>query len=139
MEKETKERELLQAYVGLRNKKERLEAESSATGKEMEAAKNKLVEYLDDMGKKSTGNYPDLGSVLITEPIAAVSVPEEHKAEQFVFLKQIGAGAVIKETVHHATFASLIRERMQSGEEIPEYVKIVYIPQVKYTKPKQGE
>ena len=133
---DTRERELLKNYVDARQKEELLRAETTAAYKGMEAAKNQLVEYLQDMNKKSTGNYADLGSVLITEPIASVSVPEEKRADQFIFLKEIGAAAVIKETVHHATFASLIRERLENGEPIPEFVKIAYVPQVKYSKPK---
>jgi hypothetical protein len=133
---ESRERELLRAYVESRSKEEMAKATASAATKETEAAKNKLVEYLNDAGKKSTGSYPDLGSVLITDPVASISVPEEHRAEQFAFLHEIGADAVIKETVHHATFASLIKERLDTNQPVPEFVKIFYIPQVRYSKPK---
>ena len=132
---ETRERELLKAYVDARNKKDRLDSEASAAGKELDATKTTLVIFLEDMGKRSTGKYSELGSVLITEPIAAISVNEENRPSQFAFLKEIGAEAVIKQTVHHATFASIIRERLEKGEEVPGFVKIAYVPQVKYLKP----
>ena len=131
----TRERELLQGYLTARQKKEKLEAESSAAGKELESAKNKLVEFLDDMGKRSTGNYPELGSVLITEPIATFKIPDDKKEEIPEWVKSVGAGAVIKETIHHSTLQSLFRERNEKGEPIPDFVQIMYIPQVKYNKP----
>lgn len=134
--KDSRERELLEAYVVARTKREMLEAQSTSAYKEMETAKNKLVDYLQDMNKKSTGSYADLGSVLITEPMPSVKVPEEKKAEQMIYVRNIGAGACIKEQIHHATFSSLIRERLDKGESIPEFVEITYISQVKYSKPK---
>lgn len=130
-----RERELLAAYVFKRQAKEKLEAEASASGKEMEAAKKALVEFLDDMGKKSTGNYAELGSVTITEPIAAFKVPDDKKEEIPNWVKEVGAGAIIKETINHMTLQSLFRERYEKGEDIPDFVSVTFIPQVKYNKP----
>jgi hypothetical protein len=131
----SRERELLADYVAKRNIKEQFEAQASAAGKEMETAKNKLVEFLDDMGKRSTGKYDDLGSVTITEPIATFKIPDDKKENIPSWVKEIGAGDIIKETINHMTLQSLFRERMQKNEGIPDFVEVKYIPQVKYNKP----
>lgn len=133
---ETRERELLSAYVTARNKREMLEAQSASAYKEMEAAKSAIVTYLEDQNKKSTGNYSDLGSLVITEPIASFKIPEENKDAIYPWVKEIGAQAVIKEQIHHATLQSLLRERNESGQGIPDFVTVVYVAQVKYIKPK---
>ena len=131
----SREKELLQNYVTARQKEENLRAQVSAAYKELESAKNSLVDYLNDAGKKSTGKYDDLGSVLITDPIPSFKVPDDKKDSVPIWVKEIGAGSVIKETIHHATLSSLFRERMDKNESIPEYVEIFYVPQVKYSKP----
>lgn len=133
---DSRERELLTNYVNARKKEERLDAEKSAAYKEMKEAESRLITFLDDMGKKSTGTYPDLGSVLKTDPIMNAKVSEENKAKQFEYLKETGAAAVIKETVNYQTFGALIRERSEKGESIPDFVEITYVPQIKYSKPK---
>lgn len=132
---DTRERELLKEYVTARTDKEQFEAKASAAGKEMETAKNKLVEYLEDMGKKSTGKYDDLGSLLIKEPIATFKVQEDHKDEIPDWVKSIGAEKVIKETINFQTLQSLFRERIDKSESIPDFVEIRYVPQVAYNKP----
>ncbi len=134
---DTREKQLLEAYVMARKKKDELERLSGAAGTELEKAKNELVDYLMDAGKKSTGRYDNLGSVLVTEPIPSIKIKEGFRDEQMKFVREIGAGACIKEQIHHATFASLIRERIEKGEGTPDFVEIFYIPQVKYLKPNE--
>lgn len=134
-QQQTGEREILSAYVAARNEKERLEAKLSAATADMLKAQADLIKHLEDAGKKSTGKYTDLGCFLLTQPIATFKVPGERKDDVTAWVKEIGAGAVIKETIHHATLQSLFRERFEKDQPLPDYVEMSMIAQGRYTRP----
>lgn len=134
-----REKELLSDYVLARKKEERLSAEKSSAYKEMMKAQGELMAFLDDMEKKSTGQYTDLGMFSVTNPIATFKVPDDKKDLIYPWVHEIGAEAVIKETIHHATLQSLLRERYDKNESIPDYIEINFIPQARYTAPKGGD
>lgn len=136
---DTRERQLLAAYVEARNIKESWDAGAKEAGKKLMEAEREVIDYLTDAGKKSTGAYDELGSVAITDPIFTARVEEGRNAEAYEYVRRLGAGACIKETIHHATFTSLMREQAEKGTALPDFVKVFYVPQVKYNKPKGGK
>ena len=54
-----------------------------------------------------------------------VNVPAEFRAQQFDWLQEIGAGHLIKETVHASSFqAMVVKDIIDKGLGVPDFVKV---------------
>lgn len=132
-----RERAVLQAYCRARQWKEDLEALKTKAEKQLEDATNAIVNYLDDAGKKSTGKYDDLGSVTVKAPTPRPKFDEANRELMYQFIRENGGEACIKSAIHPSTFSSFVREKIENGIQIPEFIQIFYQPSVMYSKPKE--
>ena len=130
-----RERELFEAYVTARRKKDKLSQEKSAAEIELADATNKIVTYLIENKKKSTGKYDDIGQLTVLEPTPRAKYDKENEPQVFEWVRAAGGEAIIKPTIHPATFASFIREKISAGESLPDFMEIYSQPSVRYLQP----
>lgn len=121
-------------------------------GDRMEELKDEMSE-LDTKKKELKEEYDRLRFTLIPDMMRKVGIVDDsdkgrftiqsgalislrtdlhagyRKADEpkvFAWLREMDMGDVIKETVHHATFRSLARERLAEGKLLPEFVTQYY-------------
>lgn len=116
------EKEMLVDYVNARKRYDELKSLASQAYTEVERATEKLLEYMEDIGTTSTAKYEGLGRVKVSKPILSVKFDEEHRKDLYDYLRREGLEDCIKESVHHATLSSIIRQKIQEGENVPEFI-----------------
>lgn len=120
------ERELIEKYLSA--KKTHAEAERAEIDANiaLDLAKNELIDYLEENDLESTAAHLGLGRVIWQKPTLYPSIKEESKESVYSWLKNNGYAESIKETINAQTFGAIIRQRIDSGEEIPEGVDTSY-------------
>lgn len=103
--------------------KEALRAASDRTAE----AEQALMDAMESEGIK-TLNIPEVGMATVKKPrlYARYDVADLEKAMDW--LKAAGHGEAIKPTVHNATFSAIVGEALDSGAQLPEFVKVSYVP-----------
>lgn len=111
-------------YVSLRSRKEALEAELAEVNGRLFEAEARLVERMDETETERV-TIRGVGTVY-TRGETWVSVAADRRDDQHAWLRSVGAELIIKPTVHHATFAALVREMIDNGRaaEIPEWIEV---------------
>lgn len=134
-----REHELLEKYVTTRKNKEMLEAQSKDANKKLEDATAELVTFLQDNEKRSTGKYDDLGSLTIKEPALYISKKEGTDQDVvFEYFKANGGEGCIKQTIAPATLTSFVKEQIEKGLPVPEFINTFYKTSVLYIAPKKS-
>lgn len=131
----TREKSMLKKYVRLRRTLDRVAVFQKKINEEFDLAQTELINYLTDMGKKSTGKYEELGSVTIVEAKALANYKKENEEKVWDFIRANHGEDCIKTAIHPSTFRGFVREMIGAGVKIPEFIEIYYQPQVKYFKP----
>lgn len=128
------EKELVVAYVNARNRYEEQKAISTQAYNEMQRAVLKLVEYMEDVGTTATAKYDGIGRVSMTKPILSAKFDEEHRSELYEYLRREGLSECIKETIHASTLSSIIRQKIEQGEPLPDFIQTSYRKDVKLSR-----
>jgi len=112
------ERELVLEYRTAKDEVDELEDKLKIAKDKFDKAQTALVEELETKGASQTAKYDGLGRITILKPlVGARSLNEEAL---FEYLRGIGRDDLMKLTVHHRTLSAFVKERLESGEEIPE-------------------
>jgi hypothetical protein len=92
-------------------------------GEELDASEGKLVEFMTDRDIKSTAKYEGIGFASLDKPelFARVNVPDQEKL--FTLLNSVGRMDLIKSTVHHKSLSSFVKEMLEQGQSIPEFIQ----------------
>lgn len=126
------ERELVLEYKLAKDEVERLEDESKKAKNRFEIAQAKLVEELQSKGASKTAKYDGVGTITLMKPL--VGARSENEDVLFDYLKQIGRDDLIKPTVHHKTLSSFVKEMLDAGMEIPDFIEYWFKPSTRLTK-----
>ena len=81
-----------------------------------------VAEYLQESGIKTIKNSKGQ-SVTLLEPLIRARFDKALEADAHKWLKESGYEYAVKETVHLGTLSSIIKDRIKSGEEVPEIIK----------------
>lgn len=88
-----------------------------------------LPDMLDEFGLESL-TLKD-GTKLTVKPFVAAHISKEHEPEAFQWLQDHGYGDIIKErtviNVHPSTLKAWAKERVESGDNIPDDLFGVYV------------
>ena len=126
------ERELVLEYSQAKEEVESLEETLKKAKDRFEKAQAKLVEELQSKGASQTAKYDGIGRITILKPlVGARSINEDAL---FNYLKQIGRDDLMKMTVHHKTLSSFVKELLDAGMEIPEFIEYWFKPSTRLTK-----
>jgi len=126
------EKELVLEYKLAKDEVERLEEESKKAKDRFEKAQDKLVEELQTKGASQTAKYDGIGRITIMKPLVGARSKDEDVL--FDYLKQIGRDDLIKQTVHHRTLSSFVKEMLETGKEIPDFIEYWFKPSTRPTK-----
>lgn len=126
------EKELVLEYKLAKDAVERLEDESKKAKNRFEIAEAKLVEELQSKGASKTAKYDGVGTISLMKP--SVGARSKNEEQLFGYLKQIGRDDLIKPTVHHKTLSSFVKEMLDIGQDIPEFIEYWFKPVTRLTK-----
>lgn len=126
------ERQLVLEYNSAKEEVDLLENKIKIAKENFEKAQAKLIEELQSKGASQTAKYDGIGRITILKPlVGARSVDEERL---FGYLRQIGRDDLMKMTVHHKTLSSFVKELLDAGMEIPEFIEYWFKPSTRLTK-----
>lgn len=126
------ERELVLEYKLAKDEVEKLEDSLKTAKDRFDKAQLALVEELQSKGASQTAKYDGVGRISILKPlVGARSLNEE---QLFDYLKQIGRDDLMKLTVHHKTLSSFVKERLEEGSEIPDFIEYWFKPSTRLNK-----
>lgn len=116
------ERDLVIDYRNARQLKEDAEAALKKANLAVEEAEKALVEILEAHDKKATAKYEGLGFVVMKKPRIYARFDKENEGLVFQFLKNEKREDLIKETINSQTLSSFVKERLEVGAKVPEYI-----------------
>lgn len=119
------ERELVEKFLALHAESKRLASLAEEKKKERDDAEAKLLELLNDEGKKASARYEGLGHVTCLDPVVGyANVPADKEEELFSFLKKEDRADLIKTAVHPSSLKAFISQQLKEGKEVPSYVQV---------------
>lgn len=126
------EKDLVLEYKLAKDELERLDDETKKAKERFDKAQLKLVEELQSKGASQTAKYDGIGRITIMKPL--VGARSENEDVLFDYLKQIGRDDLIRPTVHHKTLSSFVKEMLEGGQEIPDFIEYWFKPSTRLTK-----
>jgi len=127
------ERDLVILLRDARKKKADLETALTDANKDNEEIEMALAELLEAQDKKSTAKYEGIGFVTLKKPRLYARFDKEFEPMVFEFLKKEKREDLIKETVNSQSLSSFVKERVEVGSAIPEYIKFYLKPNVAFS------
>lgn len=79
-------------------------------------AENALIEYMQAKQLKTTGKYAGLGSATLVKPRLYANYLKENEEQVFKFLKDVGRGDLIKETVNKNSLSGFVKEMLENPD-----------------------
>lgn len=104
-----------------------LEAQLKVLGEEEGNAERAVLEKMIDQGLES---FKALGRTVTRGECIRASVRKADRDAQKEWLREMGAGDMIEETVNAATFSGFARELLAGGATLPEFVKVYKEPRL---------
>lgn len=126
------EQELVKNFRVAKETYEDLTEQVKAAKEKMEALRDELVEELMEKGATATAKYEGIGRVNLLKPILGASSKDPDKL--FEYLKQVGREDLIKPYVHHKTLSTFVKELVDEGKDVPEFITYWRTNSVKLTK-----
>jgi hypothetical protein len=123
MQERITERDLVQALKAAREKKEEMELKLKAAKDAEMKAEAALIELLEANSADATAHYEGVGHFKLMKPRLYASVKKENEDKLFAFLEEIGREDLVKTVVPAPTLSTFVKERMENGEAVPEFVE----------------
>jgi len=117
------ERDLVIELRDARAEEEKLENSLSDAKARTLNAEIAIIELMESQDKTATARYDGIGNVILKKPRLYASFDKANEPLLFQFLKDEQREDLIKPTVNSASLSSYVRERMESAEAIPEFIK----------------
>ena len=114
-----------------REKKKQLKGELEVVQANIDSLEESLYDQLE---------YADLQSIrtesgtFFKRDRLRCSCEPERKEDFYEFLRTIGAGDLVYETINHNNLASWAKERIKEGRPLPSYLNISTVKQVGFRK-----
>ena len=103
----------------LKEEKERLEKELAEVNARYDYLRYNAVPQMMESHGINTVTMEGIGRVSLSHGVFA-SICREKKEEAYQYLRDIGRGDIITRTVNAQTLATVIKQMIQNGEEVPE-------------------
>lgn len=98
---------------------------AEAAKKAKEQCENLETQLVEAMKTEGLSSFKKDGHPFSFSERTFVNVPAEFRDQQMDWLQEIGAGHLIKETVHAGSFqAMVVKDVIDKGQEVPEFVKV---------------
>jgi len=116
------EKELLLQLKEARRKCEDLKTQSVEANRELDGIETQIVDYLESKQASSTAKYDGIGYVTIEKPKLHASCNKESRDTLVNYLRSNGYAEMVIETVGNKSLNTFVKECIEKGMEIPEYV-----------------
>lgn len=116
------ERDLVQMLKAAREMTEKLETDLKAAKDAEMKAESALIELLEANGAEATAHYEGVGHFKLMRPRLYANVTKDNQEKLFAYLGEIGREDLIKTTVMPQTLSTFVKERIEEGQEIPEFI-----------------
>lgn len=127
------EKTLVTKFRDCRKRKADLKAQLESANKELDSLKTQIIESLEARQATKTAHYDEAGHISLTKPQVRPRYLKENEDQVFDYLRGIGRGDLIKETVHPKTLQSFCKEQIEEGRNVGcDYIKVDLIPDVRY-------
>lgn len=125
------ERELVAEYRKTRDELDVINTRKKELEKKSAGIEAKLVEIMTEKQATSTAKYQGVGFVGLEKPRIYGSIPVENIEQAFEYFRSIGLSDIIKESIHPGTLSSYVKETIENGGEVPEFISYYMKPTVK--------
>jgi len=129
------ERELVQKFSELRSEVLSLKEELKSAQTELESTEAKLLELLDSDGKDATAVYEGIGQVKQQKPQLYASVLAENREKLAQYLESVKRSDMVTPYVFPKTLSSFVKEQIESGAKMPEFIQYYLKPSIRFYKP----
>lgn len=130
-EGKTTERDLVAQFRRAKEKRDNLKDDLKDAQAEYDMTESRLIELLESNSAISTAKYEGLGYAQIQKPRLYASCKEENMERLFDFLREKAREDLIKTTVMPQTLSSFVKECIETGIEIPDYVSYYLKPSIR--------
>jgi len=130
-EGKTTERDLFAQFRRAKEKRDNLKDDLKDAQAEYDMTESRLIELLESNSAISTAKYEGLGYAQIQKPRLYASCKEENMERLFDFLREKAREDLIKTTVMPQTLSSFVKECIETGIEIPDYVSYYLKPSIR--------
>ena len=130
-EGKTTERDLVAQFRRAKEKRDNLKDDLKAAQVEYDMTESRLIELLESNSAISTDKYEGLVYEQIQKPRLYASCKEENMERLFDFLREKAREDLIKTTVMPQTLSSFVKECIETGIEIPDYVSYYLKPSIR--------
>lgn len=114
--------DLVVRFRDAKMKKEKLEESLSLAQQEFDKAESELIELLNARNATKTAEYDGVGHATLLKPKLYASVLKENQDKLFQFLREQRRDDLIKEVVNPQSLSGFVRETLDSGQKVPEFI-----------------
>lgn len=119
-------RNKIERLAKLRDRKAELQEELSKIQQEIDVLTAEINEEMLLQGIQHI-NIDGIGTVYLSSRLFA-SCTQENLPKLQEWLKQIGAEGLLRPYIPNQTLSALVRERMEKGEAIPDFINVTVKP-----------
>ena len=124
-------------YISIRTERERVESLLKKLEAQEELMKNDLIAAMVQENMKTLVTL-DGDRVTLSTPILRAFVNAENKEEQRQWIITNGYERKCM-IVHFSAFCSVVKQRIEDNESLPDWVKVQYEPVLRLTRRKENE
>jgi hypothetical protein len=134
METAPLEKEIVEELFRLRGLLRELELEHERIEKEIKEKTDKLISFLNNSGKSSTGMIRGIGEISLRKATKYASYKQENLAEVKNYLKSIAREDIIKETINPKALAEAISSAIEKtpSTHIPQCINLYALVGLNY-------
>jgi hypothetical protein len=134
MQETLTERDLVIALRDAKFKKSQAEEALELAQEECDKAEKALIEMLDANNATATAKYEGIGYVSLAKPQLYASCTKENEDKLFLFLDEQGRKDLIKTTVNAKSLSGFVKEIVEEGQTVPEFISYYMKPQARLYK-----
>jgi len=116
------ERDLVQELKSAKEKVDELDLKLKSAKDEEMKAEAALIELMEANSAEATAHYEGVGHFKLMKPRLYANVTKDNQEKLFGYLNEIGRDDLIKTTVMPQTLSTFVKERIEEGQEIPEFI-----------------
>lgn len=119
------EKMLLSEYVAARVRVDELSDELKDAKDKLNVAQHNLYNYMEENEIGRTASHDGMGFVTLSDDVnPRAYVLKEYEMDLLDYLRNIGRDDMIRETVHHMTLNTFVKQALEEGHELPEFIKM---------------
>ncbi len=130
-DQKTTERDLVAQFRRAKENRDQIKDDLKEAQAEYDITESRLIEFLESNSAISTAKYEGLGYAQIQKPRLYASCKEGDMERLFEFLREQAREDLIKTTVMPQSLSNFVKECIEGGAEIPEYVSYYLKPSIR--------